>query len=321
MFFHDQNFHIRPLDTRKDMLVVADLIEICFGSQLDPDGAAYLEHVRKAALDQRLVRWSYAAGEMISYPLNGYVCEKDGQVVGNLSIIPFYWKREWYYLIANVAVHPDFRQQGIAHSMTAKALEHLYRLPIRAVWLHVREDNLPARHLYDTFQFRERYMRDTWISSEMTANLDRPVPGVLIEPPRREDWPSQLKWFSTLYPSDVVWNLDFDANQHRPGILAGLLHLFRDEKPLQWNVRIDGKFSGAGILKKSYTYADQVFLALPPDDGNEKVITTLLPFIQKNYSPNRKLMVNFPSRTAEKAFRQSGCDLVSRLIWMEIRMN
>jgi GNAT superfamily N-acetyltransferase len=279
----------------------------------------YLQQIRKAAIDQRHIRWTYAAGEMISYPLNGYVCEMNGMVIGNLSMIPFYWKREWYYLIANVAVHPNFRQQGIARQLTAKALDHLKRLPIHAVWLHVREDNLPARHLYDTFQFTERCMRDTWVSSETTDHLDRPTPGVQIDHVRPEDWPDQSKWLSNLYPPDVTWNLGFDVARFRPGILGYLRHFFYAEEQNQWAARIDGAFSGAAILHKSLAYADQVYLSIPAD-ANEKVITRLLPFIKYNFSPKRQLLVNFPSRFAENAFLQSGFILISRLIWMEIKV-
>ena len=122
---------IRPLNTRKDLLPVADLIEVCFGSQLDPDGISYLKQIRRAAKDPGQIRWTHAAGEYVSYPLNGYIFEIDGVIVGNLSLIPFYWKRQWIYLIANVAVHPDFRRRGIARELTQKALDHLQRLPIQ----------------------------------------------------------------------------------------------------------------------------------------------------------------------------------------------
>ncbi len=316
----DTALHIRPLDTHTDMLSVADLIEICFGSQLDPDGFTYLEQIRKAALDQRLVRWALTAGEMVSYPLNGYVCELDHQVIGNLSIIPFYWKHEWYYLIANVAVHPNFRRQGIAHRLTAKALEHLRRLPIRAVWLHVREDNLAARHLYVTFQFQDRCVRDTWVSSDLTNNLLRFTPGIQIGTPAREDWPSMKKYLNGLYPPEVTWNLGFDAERYKPGLLQNLVQMFSDEKLMQWSVKTGGQFAAAAVLEKSPSYADHIFLAWPPD-GDERVITTLLPYIKANFSPTRPLLVNLPAHVAENALPQAGFELLTRLIWMEIRIN
>lgn len=316
----DTAFRIRPLDTRTDMLAVADLIEICFGAQLDPDGFAYLELIRKAALDPRLVRWAFTAGEMISYPLNGYVCELDRQVIGNLSIIPFYWKREWYYLIANVAVHPHFRRQGIAHRLTAKALEHLKRLPIRAVWLHVRDDNLAARRLYESFQFQNRCIRDTWASSDISNNLSRFQPGMQIESPAREDWPELRQCLSFMYPPEVAWSLGFDLDRYKPGLFQNLVQMFADEKYMQWNVKIGGRFAGAAILEKSSSYADHLFLGCPPSP-DERLITGLLPYIKANYSPKRTLALNVPAKFSENALRQAGFDLLTRLIWMEIRIN
>jgi GNAT superfamily N-acetyltransferase len=314
------HFIIRPLNPQKDMPVVADLIEMCFGAQLDPDGFTYLAQIRKAAKDQRLIRWLYTAGEKVSYPLNGYVCEVNGRVIGNLSIIPYYWKREWYYLIANVAVHPDFRRQGAAHSLTAKALEHLRRLPIRAAWLHVREDNLPARRLYESFHFSARCLRDTWISSAAPGEPAGLAPGEAIEPPRREDWQAISDSLSAWYPPEVAWHLNFDLNRYKPGWLAAFMSFFSDEKTKQWTFRVNGQPAGAAILEKSSAYADQIFLAVPPQ-ANGKATRALLPFIRASHSPERKLMINLPAHTLENTLPQAGFELSTRLFWMEIRIN
>jgi len=41
--------HIRPVDPRRDLLAIADLIEICFMDQMDEEGREYVRQIRHAA--------------------------------------------------------------------------------------------------------------------------------------------------------------------------------------------------------------------------------------------------------------------------------
>src|SRR5512146_712390 len=81
---------IRPVDPRRDLNAIADLIELCFADQMDDDGRDYLRHIRRAAREPNLQRWMPGANERVSSPLFGYVWEETGQVIGNLTLIPFY---------------------------------------------------------------------------------------------------------------------------------------------------------------------------------------------------------------------------------------
>lgn len=53
--------------------------------------------------------------------------------------------------IVEVAVHPGYRRQGIARSLIAEALQNAAGLS--AVFLEVRESNLPAIRLYESLGF------------------------------------------------------------------------------------------------------------------------------------------------------------------------
>ena len=87
----DKKHTIRRLDTRKDLLPAADLIEMCFAEFIDQDGKKYLEQIRRAAKNKSYIRWMKVTGERISYPLSGFVWEEDDQIAGNLSLIPFFF--------------------------------------------------------------------------------------------------------------------------------------------------------------------------------------------------------------------------------------
>ncbi|MGH7863416.1 MAG: ribosomal protein S18-alanine N-acetyltransferase [Candidatus Binataceae bacterium] len=61
--------------------------------------------------------------------------------------------------VLNVAVHPDFRREGIASRLLTEAINEASGQSARFVTLEVRRSNLPARHLYRKFSFEERRLR------------------------------------------------------------------------------------------------------------------------------------------------------------------
>jgi ribosomal-protein-alanine N-acetyltransferase len=67
--------------------------------------------------------------------------------------------------IATLAVHPEYRRQGIARRMLVHALKKVIQRGFHLATLEVRSGNLPAQNLYRDFNFkvvgrRYRYYRD-----------------------------------------------------------------------------------------------------------------------------------------------------------------
>ena len=115
--------HLRPFDIRSDLSAVADLVELCFKDSLDADGRLYIRQMRRTAKSGHLLNLAAAAGGSSNTPPGGYVWVEADRLVGNLSLIPVFSQGVTRYLIANVAVHPDFRRKGIARALTQAALE------------------------------------------------------------------------------------------------------------------------------------------------------------------------------------------------------
>ena len=80
---------LRPFDVGRDLSAVADLVEACFAETLDTDGRRYVQQMHAAARNPRYLRWAATMADHVSMPLTGFVWEEHGQLVGNLSLIPF----------------------------------------------------------------------------------------------------------------------------------------------------------------------------------------------------------------------------------------
>ncbi len=103
--------HLRPLDHSRDLMPVADLIEECFRETIDPDGLEYLSYLRDVARQEQAVPgWALYTAQIRSR-FDGYVWEDNGKIVGNVTLLPARKQGKRIFLIANVAVKPEYRSR------------------------------------------------------------------------------------------------------------------------------------------------------------------------------------------------------------------
>jgi len=220
--------HIRPLNTRTDLLDIANLIELCFADHMDNEGWEYVCYLRRLASRQSSLGMIGTAEFPTS--MDGFVWVENNRLVGNLSMIPFSTRLQKRVLVANVAVHPDFRRRGIGKELTQTAINDAIQHGFQSIWLHVRDDNPTAYHLYAELGFHERVRRTTW-----QMNPGKVVPEHLEEDHRLQnrtsrDWDLQRQWLRELYPSEVIWNLPLPEEQMAPGFWNGLSRFSRRKR-------------------------------------------------------------------------------------------
>jgi ribosomal protein S18 acetylase RimI-like enzyme len=309
--------HLRPFDIRRDLGAVAELVAACFADTLDPDGERYLQQMRALA---RRARFSLFAGEMSGLPLSGYVWEENGQVVANLSLIPLWVGGRRGHLIANVAVHPDFRRQGIGRRLTEAGLQAARSRGAAEVWLQVRENNAPAVHLYYQLGFQERAVRATYHRLTPASPDERAVlpAGVEVVARRPGDWPRQQTWLRSIYPDEVRWHLAFQPRLWGPGPWAYLRRALAGVQIQQWTLLVGGQPQGVLTWQASDGFADGLWLALAPKVEAE-VAVTLLHYANRHFTPKRPLVLDFPAHRWEEEITTSGFTLHQNLIWMQIR--
>jgi GNAT superfamily N-acetyltransferase len=307
---------MRPLNVLRDLPSVADLIEMCFSSTLDPDGRSYIDQMRRNGLDRSFLNWAPRVIETVSLPLSGFVWESSGRVVGNVSLIPFFKREQKIYLIANVATHPDYRRQGIARQLTSAAMQKARDKRASAIWLHVRDDNPGAIQLYRELGFVERSRRTNWQAPAGTALLAGPPSAIKITRRLARDWGAQSKWLARAYPAELDWYNRQNWDIFRPGLIQSIYRFMTDINTQQWSAQMNGQLQGILALQRGGAYTDQLWAALPAH-ANPDAVTALLCHARQLISPIRSLALEYPAGAVDAAIRATGLVAQRTLAWME----
>lgn len=160
---------LRPVNLRTDLSQLADLIEVCFASTLDSGGRSAIQEMRALSRSGPLLWLLSRLGQKLPF-MQGYVWIEGSRVVGNVSVSPAGYANGW--VIANVAVYPEYRQRGIARQLMQAALKLIERQGQFAT-LQVDADNPPARHLYETLGFETQRSFIRW---RRLSHLRQPDP-------------------------------------------------------------------------------------------------------------------------------------------------
>jgi ribosomal protein S18 acetylase RimI-like enzyme len=307
--------NLRPLNVLRDLPAVADLIETCFSSTMDNDGRRYVQDMRRAGTDNSFIQWANRAAETTSLPLSGYIWEENGKVVGNASLIPFRYKKQRIYLIANIATHPDHRRKGIARALTERAMQHAREKKVNDIWLHVREDNPGAIDLYTKLGFVERARRTSW-----QASTDLYVPtlqsDIAITSRDPSNWQTQLEWLSRLYPDPLAWHRNWTFSALRPGLWNWLYLLFLDMNIRQWVAVKKGQMEAA-LAWIPYGRGESLFAATGERSDPDALTVLLLKARRELSQSHSQIALEFPAGEFDNAIQAAGFKSLRTLIWMQ----
>lgn len=310
------NSHLRQFDARRDLSPVADLIELCFRDTLDPDGKRYLQRMRSIASQPRLLRWAASSAEWSNIPFFGYVWEQDGALVGNASLIPYKVQGKRSYLIANVAVHPEYRRQGIARQLTLQAVQHAHQRQASSVWLHVRQENEPAYNLYRELGFWERARRATWVCKDDPLVIPLST-DIKIVSARSRHWEGQRYGLIRNYPPELSWHMSFEVDLFNPGITGSIRRIIRQAYIQQWSALRGKEWLGSISWQFSPGYTNLLWLSAPPQ-ADAQVTRDLLLYARQNTSSKRPLALDYPAGQFDAAIQSAGFRCHQTLIWMEM---
>jgi len=311
-----ENPQLRPLNILHDLPAVADLVETCFADTMDADGRRYIQQMRSAGRDNQFLRWATSAVETASMPLSGYVWEDQGRIVGNVSLIPYRAAGRRYYLIANVAVRPDHRRQGLGRSLTLAAMQHARARNADEIWLHVRDDNPGAIALYQGLGFREKLRRTAW-QAKIDHNARYETGGISLLAHYSNEWALQEGWLRRLYPDRMTWYQPVPWKTLRPGLGPSLYRFFVDIGSRHWTAYAGGKLFGTLTWQPVSGSADRLWAAVPPEGAGES-LTALLVHVRRTLHWRQALGLDFPAGEYAADIAAAGFHPFRTLIWMQV---
>ncbi len=304
--------HLRALNPLRDLPQVADLIEICFRQHMDRDSQEYVREMRRANAEDPWARWAHNAWEGASMPLNGFVWEENGKIVGNTSLMGFRHQRKKITMIANVAVHPDYRHRGIARATLERAMSHARDHSAHELWLNVRDDNPDALDLYNDVGFREFTRRTQWTLSD--GFIPPESDAFQVSARQARHWPMHREWLALCHPEDISWYRSWNFNGLAPGIWNWLYLLFVDFNLRQWIALKDDTLQAVLSWTPSGARHEPLWLALGPESASEAV-TRLLVHARRELG-RRQFVLEHPAGRVDESIRAAGFVPQRTLVWM-----
>lgn len=325
--------HLRPLNIVRDLPGVADLVEKSFADTMDSEGRNYIQQMRRAGQDNVFLRWATSAVETVSMPLSGFVWEENGEIIGNVSLIPYRHARKKYYLIANVAVRPENRNRGIGRALTLAAMQLANQRNSDETWLHVRDDNPGAIYLYRSLGFSEQARRTSW-QAQPDRNANAGNLNFVVTKRSTHDWPYQETWLRRLYPELLAWYQPMPWLSLRPGVGPTLYRFISEYDVLHWVARTstenqditarnpiamtrkDGTPTAVVSWQAIAGHSNRLWAAVPPE-GVDNVLTALLLHARHELSWREKLSLDFPAGQSNTSIVAAGFHQQRTLIWMK----
>jgi ribosomal protein S18 acetylase RimI-like enzyme len=203
---------MRPVDPRRDLAGLADVIESAFADNLDPSGRRMASEMRRFG---RMGWFGWLVGRVFLPPAAfpyGYVWLEQGRIVGNASLMPVQGASD-RWVLANVAVDPAHRRRGIGRALVGACIDLARRREVRQIVLQVKSDNAAAHRLYEAYALVDRGTRVTW---RLEGAAHWPAETNSAARPRRPaEWQAHWELARRLAPLGVVWPHPLRSSQFR----------------------------------------------------------------------------------------------------------
>ncbi|MBI3242777.1 MAG: GNAT family N-acetyltransferase [Chloroflexi bacterium] len=306
---------LRPVDLRRDLGHVAALMELCFGETLDAGGRGTMREMQMLSRSGFL---QWIMGTVAPAWQHGFVWVEDGRLVGNVSTQPSEAERR-AWLVANVAVHPDYRRRGIARALTEAALQLAAEHGATQTLLQVNHDNTGARQLYDSLNFQFITARTVWERVGRFQPQPLSAPGVEIRPERSTEWQAGFELASTFRPEGFLWAHPLRREDWRPLFWRRLGQALSGQREERW-VAVEaasGRLVGFFGLSLMFGPVDHIDLLIHPDWQTRLERPLLVTAIRRLHERRWPVRLDHPFNEAEAPLRELGFRATQSLVWMK----
>ena len=312
---------LRPVNVRRDLPGIARLVEMCFGDVLDESGRAAIREMRALSRSGPLL-WL-----MSNFPgggpawQHGFVYTHSGQLVGNVGAHPADSRRD-AWLLANVAVHPDWRRKGIARQLVLAAVARAAHEGAQRVVLQVDADNMDAIKLYEQLGFETLTVSTTWRRSQDRSPVAAPMPsGIELRLALRSDWSLEHTLMERFRPQGLSLTSPLQVGQLRPSLGRSLGHFFNGQSEERWLAFRSGEVIAWLYVLWSAGTADQIRWIIIPQCSGEIEQALLAHGLRRLGHRRCDVWVEHPDGEADTLLQQHSFKPTRTLQWMQVDLS
>jgi ribosomal protein S18 acetylase RimI-like enzyme len=247
----------RPVDAARDLGEIVELLRQVFGESPESNE---LPFGNPGGVNDWFVRFNPAAARLA----NGFVWQVDGRVVGNATLLTTkLWDR---FLVANVAVHPDYRRRGIARGLMEAISVDVRKKGGRVILLQVIKDNQPAIALYRALGYEAIGNMTTWHAAASRIRQIAPgEEGLRIEPLAGRAWREAYALDTSAVPGDLNWPEPLRPDAYRRVWWQRALDFMNGRQTEAWVISDDGRLAGLAGLSGEWGHSHMLTLRVRPE--------------------------------------------------------
>lgn len=296
----------RPVNLKTDLSPLADLIEVAFADTMDSGGRAAIREMRTLSRLGPGLSFMPSMNELLLGMGLGFVWIADGRLVGNVSLypasLPPETRKAW--IIANVAVHPDYRERGIARALMQDSLASVRQRssPPADVILQVEAQNWKARYLYDSLGFAEEGSFTLWRRTPLP--IPRPLLNAGADSPyitRRGwgDWRDELALANHVRPESaggIGWLRPPAPSLFRPSIRKTINNFInlRNVERLAVREPGSGQLQAALWIERGFGAGSVQLTLMAEPDARAEALALLLTALRR-YGDDGTLAIEHPA--------------------------
>jgi ribosomal protein S18 acetylase RimI-like enzyme len=288
------------------------LIETVFSGSLDPAG-------------RRMLRWMRRLGHLgwIGWLLNywflpsaarpyGFLWEADGHVVGNANLskvegLPGRWA------LSNVAVHTDYRRQGIARALVKASIDLVQSLSGKVILLQADRDSPETQVLYASFGFRPLATRTTWLRRGNRVPTVTEIGSARRRKP--EEWKQQWELAKVIHPEGLIWPYPTASSIFRP---YGFVETFGLGDARHWVWSEKDQLIGSLSARRRMEKGSWRFILVVQPEARGRVEAGLLALALTDLPTRGSIVLEYPAGVADESLGSFGFRPERTLTWMAL---
>ena len=238
---------LRPINPGKDLPQLVELLRLVFGKEMEAEG----KPVFRSGTNSQTPTFLWRLDPALSRLAPGYVWEVGGKIVGNATLLPTQQRSR--YLVANVAVHPSHRRQGIGRLLMGAVREDVLRRGGAEILLQVVQANKVAIKLYSDMGYQMLGSMTTWRTSvsrvrELSVDRSDGQEGFEVRLLDRRHWREAYRLDCKVLAPDLNWPEPLFPDAYKMNFRRRMREFLNGQSEKTW-MTMDGNRDLIGLAK------------------------------------------------------------------------